>query len=79
MKFMTFLRFFDILDFAKKTKKNTFRVTKTYKCHKVQNCDIVTSGNVTKCHKMSHLFKSLVQIYVYLLCLDPARNDSYQM
>jgi len=25
---------------------------------------------------MSHFFKSLVQSYVYLLCLDPARNDS---
>jgi len=27
--FVTFLRFFDILGFAKKTKKNTYRVTKT--------------------------------------------------
>ena len=25
---------------------------------------------------MSHFFKSLVQSYVYLLCLDPARNGS---
>jgi len=25
---------------------------------------------------MSHFFKSLVQIHVYLSCLDPARNDS---
>ena len=43
---------------------------------KVQKCDIVTFGNVTKCHKMSHFFKSLVQSYVYLLCLDLALNDS---
>jgi len=27
--FVTFLRVFDILNFAKKTKKNTYRVTKT--------------------------------------------------
>jgi len=74
--FVTFLRFFDILGFAKKTKKKTHRVTKTYKCHKVQKCDIVTFGNVTKCHKTSHFFKSLVQSYVYLLCLDWARNGS---
>jgi len=74
--FVTFLRFFDILGFAKKTKKNTYRVTKTYRCHKVQKCDIVTFGNVTKCHQMSHFFKSLVQSYVYLLCLDLAWNDS---
>ena len=26
---------------------------------------------------MSHFFKSLVQSYVYLLCLDPARNGSH--
>ena len=26
---------------------------------------------------MSHFFKYLVQRYVYLLCLDPARNGSY--
>jgi len=25
---------------------------------------------------MSHFFKSLVQRYIYLLCLDPVRNDS---
>jgi len=74
--FVTFLRFFDILGFAKKTKKDTYLVTKTYKCHKVQKCDIVTIGNVTKCHRMSHFFKSLVQSYVYLLCLDWARNGS---
>ena len=38
--------------------------------------------NIWKCHKMSqmsHFFKSLVQSYVYLLCLDPARNDSYSI
>ena len=29
-----------------------------------------------KCHKMSHFFKSLVQSYVYLLCLDLARHYS---
>ena len=28
---------------------------------------------------MSHLFKSFVQSYVYLLCLDPARNDSHSV
>ena len=38
-----------------------------------QNCDIVTFGNVTKCHTFR---KYLVQSYVYLLCLDPARNYS---
>jgi len=64
---------FTFLSFAKKPKKNTCNVTKTWKCHKVQNCDIVT---FEKCHKMSHNFKSLVQSYVYLLCLDPARNGS---
>jgi len=31
---------------------------------------------IWKCHKMSHFFKSLVQSYVYLLCLDWARNGS---
>jgi len=113
--FVTFLRFFDILGLAKKTKKNTYRVTKTQKCHKVRNCDvvtfgnvtkchiakktkkntyrvtktqkcrkvpncdIVTFGNVTKCHIMSHFFKSLAQSYVYLLCLDPARNGSLSL
>jgi len=45
-------------------------VTKTLKCHKVQKCDIVTFENVTKCHKMSHFFKSLVKatitIYVWI-------------
>jgi len=35
---------------------------------KLWHCDI------WKCHKMSHFFKSLVQSYVYLLCLDLARN-----
>ena len=38
---------------------------------KLRICDI------WKCHKMSHFFKSLVQSYVYLLCLDPARNGSH--
>jgi len=33
--------------------------------------------NVTKCHKTSHFFKSLVQRYVCLLCLDLARNNSH--
>ena len=49
MTFATFLRFSDILGFAtktKKTKKNTYRVTKIKKCHKFRNCDIVTFGNV---------------------------------
>ena len=84
------LRFFDISGFAKKTKKihtvsqkprnvTKFRITTLWhleisqnftKCHKM-------SQNVTKCHKMSHFFKSLVQSYVYLLCVDAARNDSH--
>ena len=38
---------------------------------KLRICDI------WKCHKMSHFFNSLVQSYVYLLCLDPARNGSH--
>ena len=57
MTYVTFLRFFDILGFAKKTQKNTYRVKKPKKCHKVQKCDIVTSGNVTKYHKMSYFFQ----------------------
>ena len=55
MTVVTFLRFFDVLGFAKKTKQNTYRVTKTQKCHKFQNCDIVSFGNVTKCHTFSNL------------------------
>jgi len=35
------------------------------------------SQNVTKCHKMSHAFKFLVQNYAYLVRLDFARNASY--
>jgi len=68
--FVTFLRFFDILGFAKKTKENTYRVTKTYRCHKVQKCDIMTFGNVTKCHKMSHSSnfwcKAMFSFYVWI-------------
>jgi len=54
---VTFLRFCDVLGFAKKTKKNTNRVTKTKKCDIVTfgNCDIVTFGNVTKCHTFSNI------------------------
>ena len=37
---------------------------------KLWHCDI------WKCHQMSHFFKSLLQSYVVLLCLDLARNDS---
>ena len=58
-------RFVDILGFAKKTKKNAHSVTKTYKCHKVQNCDIVTFGNVTKCHNFSNpLYKATFSFFV---------------
>ena len=37
----------------------------------------VWHSDIWKCHKMSHFFKSLVQSYVYLSCLDLARDDSY--
>ena len=36
----------------------------------------MTFWDVTKCHKMSHAFKFLVQNYVYLLRSDFARNAS---
>ena len=39
----------------------------------------MTFGNVTKCHKISHFFKSLVQSYFYLLCLNLIRNGSDKM
>ena len=65
MTFVPFLHFSDILDFAKKTKKNTYRVTKTYRCHKTQKCDIVTFGNVTKCHTFSNFwYKGTSTFYV---------------
>jgi len=43
---------------------------------KIQKFDIVTFWNVTKRHKISHDFKSLVHNYVYLLRLDFALNAS---
>ena len=55
MTFVTFLRFFHVLGFVKKTTKNIYRVTKTQKCHKLQNCDTVIFGNVTNCHTYSNL------------------------
>jgi len=45
--------------------------------NKSQKCDNVTFWNITKCHKLSHAFKSLLQNYMYLqsyTVLDFAQN-----
>jgi len=65
--FVTFLRFFDILGFAKKNKNKTQVERATWKCHKVRNCDIVTFENVTKCHTFSNVwYKATFTFYVWI-------------
>jgi len=42
-------------------------MTKPQKCHKCKNCDIVTFGNVTKCHTFSNLwYKATLTFYVWI-------------
>jgi len=54
-------------------------VTKTYQCHKFRNCDIVTFGNVAKCHTFSNLwFKATFTFYVWIQ-LGTALRDTSQI
>jgi len=52
---VTFLRCCYILGLPKKTKKNTYRVTKTQKYHKIDQ--MWHCGNVTNRHKISQFFE----------------------
>jgi len=59
--FVTFLRLFHILGFVQKTIKKYVPCVKNLELSqnaKVWHCEI---SNITKCHKMSHAFKSLVK------------------
>jgi len=69
------LRFFDVWGFAKKTKKIH---TVWQKPRNVTKLKIVTLWHLEISQNVT-LFQILVQSYVYLLCLDWARNGSYSL
>jgi len=65
--FVTFLIFLDILGSAKKTKNNSYRVTKPQDRHNVQKCDIVPFENVAKYLTFSDLsYKATFNFYVWI-------------